>query len=214
MYTKAPEADYLEAAVVTVLQIHITQPVPGDILVFLTGQEEIDNMVSPPTTPYTHPSLVPPSPPPPPPLVSGIITLIGSLPLTPHATPVATVPLIFASSVWPTACVRVCTVGWGRWMQVEMLTHRTRGLGTKIRELLILPIYSTLPADQQAKIFEPTPPEGRKVRLLPGAMSGCGWVAGFVNVGLGPWDGCVLLGCANYSPLSCEQVALAKATLF
>ena len=42
MYTKAPEADYLEAAVVTVLQIHITQPVPGDILVFLTGQEEID----------------------------------------------------------------------------------------------------------------------------------------------------------------------------
>jgi HrpA-like RNA helicase len=45
MYTKAPEADYLEAAVVTVLQIHITQPVPGDILVFLTGQEEIDNMV-------------------------------------------------------------------------------------------------------------------------------------------------------------------------
>ena len=91
MYTKAPEADYLEAAVVTVLQIHITQPVPGDILVFLTGQEEIDNAV-------------------------------------------------------------------------ELLTQRTRGLGTRIRELLILPIYSTLPADQQAKIFEPTPPDARKVR--------------------------------------------------
>ncbi|KAK8558285.1 hypothetical protein V6N13_038758 [Hibiscus sabdariffa] len=39
-YTKAPEADYLDAAFVTVLQIHVTQP-PGDILVFLTGQEEI-----------------------------------------------------------------------------------------------------------------------------------------------------------------------------
>ncbi|CAM6129954.1 unnamed protein product [Calypogeia fissa] len=39
--TKAPVADYLEAAVVTVLQIHVTQP-PGDILVFLTGQEEFE----------------------------------------------------------------------------------------------------------------------------------------------------------------------------
>lgn len=34
---QAPEADYLEACVVSVLQIHVTQP-PGDILVFLTGQ--------------------------------------------------------------------------------------------------------------------------------------------------------------------------------
>ena len=42
MYTKAPEADYLDAAVVTVLQTHISQPTPGDILVFFTGQEEIE----------------------------------------------------------------------------------------------------------------------------------------------------------------------------
>jgi pre-mRNA-splicing factor ATP-dependent RNA helicase DHX16 len=41
MYTKAPEADYLEAAVVTVLQTHVTQPA-GDILVFFTGQDEIE----------------------------------------------------------------------------------------------------------------------------------------------------------------------------
>lgn len=34
---KAPEADYLEACVVSVLQIHVTQS-PGDVLVFLTGQ--------------------------------------------------------------------------------------------------------------------------------------------------------------------------------
>ncbi|EOY22007.1 RNA helicase family protein isoform 1 [Theobroma cacao] len=40
-YTKAPEADYLDAAIVTVLQIHVSQS-PGDILVFLTGQEEIE----------------------------------------------------------------------------------------------------------------------------------------------------------------------------
>ncbi|KAH7984342.1 hypothetical protein HPB52_019567 [Rhipicephalus sanguineus] len=90
-YTKAPEADYLDACVVTVLQIHITQPL-GDILVFLTGQEEIE------------------------------------------------------------ACQ-------------EMLMERTRKLGSKIRELVILPIYANLPTEMQAKIFEPTPTGARKVVL-------------------------------------------------
>lgn len=90
-YTKAPEADYLDAAIVTTLQIHVTQP-PGDILVFLTGQEEVDTAA-------------------------------------------------------------------------EILTFRTKGLGTKIKELIIARIYSTLPSDLQAKIFEPTPPGARKVVL-------------------------------------------------
>ena len=90
-YTKAPEADYIDACVVTVLQIHLTQPM-GDILVFLTGQEEIE----------------------------------------------------------------VCQ---------EQLTERTRKFGTKMKELLILPIYANLPSDLQAKIFEPTPPGARKVVL-------------------------------------------------
>jgi pre-mRNA-splicing factor ATP-dependent RNA helicase DHX16 len=43
-YTKAPEADPIRAAEISVLQIHLTQPLPGDILVFLTGQEEIESM--------------------------------------------------------------------------------------------------------------------------------------------------------------------------
>ncbi|CAG7818252.1 unnamed protein product [Allacma fusca] len=90
-YTKAPEADYIDACVVTILQIHVTQPL-GDILVFLTGQEEIE----------------------------------------------------------------VCN---------EILTDRCRRLGSQIRELVILPIYSNLPSDMQAKIFEPTPPGARKVVL-------------------------------------------------
>jgi pre-mRNA-splicing factor ATP-dependent RNA helicase DHX16 len=90
-YTKAPEADYLDAVVVTTLQVHITQP-PGDILVFLTGQDEVDSTA-------------------------------------------------------------------------EILAHRTRSLGTKIGELIVARIYSTLPADLQAKIFEPTPPGARKVVL-------------------------------------------------
>lgn len=41
MYSKEPESDYLDAALITVMQIHLTEP-SGDILLFLTGQEEID----------------------------------------------------------------------------------------------------------------------------------------------------------------------------
>lgn len=89
LYTKAPEADYLHAAVVTTLQIHVTQP-PGDVLIFLTGQEEIE-------------------------------------------------------------------------AAEELLKQRTRGVGSKIGELIIAPIYANLPSDMQAKIFEPTPPGARKV---------------------------------------------------
>ncbi|KAL5068494.1 hypothetical protein RYX36_019381, partial [Vicia faba] len=42
-FTKAPEPNYFDAVIVTTLQIHATQP-PGDILVFLTGQEEIETI--------------------------------------------------------------------------------------------------------------------------------------------------------------------------
>eukprot|EP00584_Thalassiosira_punctigera_P004289 CAMPEP_0172531752 /NCGR_PEP_ID=MMETSP1067-20121228/5018_1 /TAXON_ID=265564 ORGANISM="Thalassiosira punctigera, Strain Tpunct2005C2" /NCGR_SAMPLE_ID=MMETSP1067 /ASSEMBLY_ACC=CAM_ASM_000444 /LENGTH=1263 /DNA_ID=CAMNT_0013316155 /DNA_START=46 /DNA_END=3837 /DNA_ORIENTATION=- len=91
-YTKAPEADYVDAAIVTVLQIHISQPLDGDILVFLTGQEEIETAN-------------------------------------------------------------------------EILAHRSRVLGNKIAELILCPIYANLPSEQQAKIFEDTPKEARKIVL-------------------------------------------------
>lgn len=46
MYTNAPEANYLAAAVTTVMQIHISEPIgpsqSKDILVFLTGEDEIE----------------------------------------------------------------------------------------------------------------------------------------------------------------------------
>nr|MBE5726287.1 lethal (2) 37Cb [Cucujiformia] len=90
-YTKAPEADYVDACVISVLQIHATQPL-GDILVFLTGQDEIET----------------------------------------------------------------CQ---------ELLGDRTRRLGSKVKELIILPVYANLPSDMQSKIFEPTPPNARKVIL-------------------------------------------------
>ncbi|XP_016552442.1 pre-mRNA-splicing factor ATP-dependent RNA helicase DEAH1-like [Capsicum annuum] len=42
-HIKEPISDYLDAAVTTALQIHVTQPQgDGDILIFLTGQEEIE----------------------------------------------------------------------------------------------------------------------------------------------------------------------------
>lgn len=90
-YTKAPEADYIDACCVSVLQIHATQPL-GDILVFLTGQDEIET----------------------------------------------------------------CQ---------EVLQDRIKRLGSKLKELLVIPVYANLPSDMQAKIFEPTPPNARKVIL-------------------------------------------------
>jgi ATP-dependent RNA helicase DHX8/PRP22 len=41
LFSRDPEPDYLDAALVSTIQIHLSEP-PGDILVFLTGQEEID----------------------------------------------------------------------------------------------------------------------------------------------------------------------------
>ncbi|CAJ2513674.1 Uu.00g017930.m01.CDS01 [Anthostomella pinea] len=45
LYSREPESDYLDAALVTVMQIHLTEP-SGDVLLFLTGQEEIDTAAS------------------------------------------------------------------------------------------------------------------------------------------------------------------------
>lgn len=90
-YTAQPEANYIAAAITTVFQIHITQP-QGDILVFLTGQEEIEAMEA-------------------------------------------------------------------------NLQETARKLGSNVKEMIICPIYANLPTDLQAKIFEPTPPNARKVVL-------------------------------------------------
>ncbi|KAJ1732695.1 DEAH-box ATP-dependent RNA helicase prp22 [Coemansia sp. Benny D160-2] len=89
MFSREPETDYLDAALMTVMQIHLTEP-PGDILLFLTGQEEID-----------------------------------------------------------TAC--------------EILYERMKALGSMVPELIILPVYSSLPSEMQSRIFEPAPPGSRKI---------------------------------------------------
>lgn len=40
-FSKTPQEDYVEAAVKQALQIHLSHP-PGDILIFMTGQEDIE----------------------------------------------------------------------------------------------------------------------------------------------------------------------------
>jgi ATP-dependent RNA helicase DDX35 len=44
LYLESPAEDYVEKAISTVMDIHMKEP-DGDILVFLTGREEIDNAV-------------------------------------------------------------------------------------------------------------------------------------------------------------------------
>lgn len=90
-YTKAPEADYLAAAVTTAMQIHLTQS-DGDILIFLTGQEEIESLQ-------------------------------------------------------------------------ERLNFIGKKLKGKMKELIVVPIYASLPPELQAEIFKPTPIGARKVVL-------------------------------------------------
>lgn len=82
--------DYLEASIHAVLTLHSTEPMPGDILLFLTGQDDID-----------------------------------------------------------TAC--------------EVLYQKAKAIENRYGKLIVLPIYSTLPTEQQSMIFEETPTGCRKV---------------------------------------------------
>ena len=44
LYTPAPVPDFIDASLRTILQIHHSEPCPGDILVFLTGQEVVESL--------------------------------------------------------------------------------------------------------------------------------------------------------------------------
>lgn len=44
LYSPEPVQDYVDAALRTVIQIHYKEPLPGDILVFLTGQETVESL--------------------------------------------------------------------------------------------------------------------------------------------------------------------------
>ncbi|GKV14740.1 hypothetical protein SLEP1_g25564 [Rubroshorea leprosula] len=92
MYRKTPCEDYVQAAVKQAMTIHITSP-PGDILIFMTGQDEIE-----------------------------------------------------------AACYALA----------ERMEHLISSTEKTVPKLLILPIYSQLPADLQAKIFQKAEDGARK----------------------------------------------------
>ena len=87
-YSRSPCEDYVDAAVKQALAIHVSQG-PGDVLIFMTGQEDIE-------------------------------------------------------------------------VTCEIIEERLAQL-VDPQKLLVLPIYSQMPADLQAKIFDPAPPGVRKV---------------------------------------------------
>ena len=88
-YTQQPEQDYFSAAVKTVLQIHVDDE-PGDVLLFLTGEEEIEQ-----------------------------------------------------------ACTEI--------------RNEARKLGEDVSgPILVIPLYSTLPPQQQNRIFDEAPAPNRK----------------------------------------------------
>jgi pre-mRNA-splicing factor ATP-dependent RNA helicase DHX15/PRP43 len=95
-YTEEPEPDYTEAAIRAVLQIHQVEE-PGDILLFLTGEEEIED-----------------------------------------------------------ACRKIK-------IEVDELTKQNSIVGP----LMCVPLYSSLPPQQQQRIFDP-PPQPRKPGGTPG----------------------------------------------
>lgn len=105
-HAKSPCEDYVDSAVKQVLQIHLSLP-PGDILVFMTGQEDIE----------------------------------------------------ITCQVVQGACVRHFP------RTVRSLTGHAERLSQldEPAPLAVLPIYSQMPADLQAKIFEPTSDGRRKV---------------------------------------------------
>ena len=102
LYTKQPEADYMDTVVVSVLQIHAQEP-KGDILVFCTGQEEIEALEE-------------------------------------------------------TLNTRVK-------QSQSTNDDEDGGRSKRLAELVVCPIYASLPTDLQQKIFEPAPEKGRKCVL-------------------------------------------------
>jgi pre-mRNA-splicing factor ATP-dependent RNA helicase DHX38/PRP16 len=108
LFSKTPCEDYVDSAVKQALQIHISHP-PGDILIFMTGQEDIEVTCD---------------------VISGtFLDLLAS----PNC-----IPLTLSSSP-------------ERLSQVD-----------DSQPLAVLPIYSQMPADLQAKIFAPTEDGRRK----------------------------------------------------
>ena len=189
---QAPEADYLDAVVVTILQIHVTQPgmhctvshcitpylmmnafsVHAYVRLFITWRRRLlcgcaaplhwrlycvntlHDMISCSTDACVWN------------ILHAFVTIsshnpILSLTMSPSNT---FSPTSFCLTV-PGDILVFLTGQEEIETAAEILNLRTKGLGSRIRELMICPIYSTLPSDMQAKIFEQVQEGARKVVL-------------------------------------------------
>ncbi|KAL9126822.1 MAG: hypothetical protein Q9217_004196 [Psora testacea] len=91
-YTPFPVQDFVDAALRTIFQIHHKEPMPGDILVFLTGQEIVESVES-------------------------------------------------------------------------LVNEYALGLSSDVPKILVLPLFAALPQAAQQRVFQPAPPNTRKVIL-------------------------------------------------
>ncbi|PNW80770.1 hypothetical protein CHLRE_07g329150v5 [Chlamydomonas reinhardtii] len=136
LYTARPEDNYLDAAINATLQVHGEEP-EGDVLVFLTGQDEID---------------------------SAERLLKDRLSSLPAAARMAGVVGAAAELPGEEAAEGggggVEGGGGG-----PAAAEAAAAVGGRPRELLVLPIYAALPPEQQMKVFEPAPPGTRKAIL-------------------------------------------------
>lgn len=177
-----PQEDYVEAAVKQAVAVHLGHP-PGDILIFMTGQEEIE------ATCFA--------------LQVGCGAGWGAdsggrrSALTHRRVPAAS-----SSCPIPPSLSQPLP---------QPLQERLDHLGEGVPPILILPIYSQLPADLQAKIFEKAPDGVRKCIVSAGRTWGHGREAVWHGEGGG---GCSLppalpAGCKLHihqrAPFPCPQ---------
>ena len=170
-YTPEPERDYLEAAIRTAVQIHLVEETRGDILLFLTGQEEIEEGANPPPSPpfsrtkrikmhHCSPKLhcqsqtiyqllvrI---------LYMGAVYVLALYKSSSHSPPFPPAsPTLVAIAPPLPACKKIRA-------EVE-------NLGADAGKITVIPLYSTLPPSAQQRIFDPPPPDrpngaiGRKV---------------------------------------------------
>lgn len=92
MYLPEPTTDFVEAALKSVFQIHYKEPLPGDLLVFLTGQDTVEALE-------------------------------------------------------------------------RLINEYAAGMGPEVPKLLCLPLFAALPQSAQQRVFQPRPPNTRKVIL-------------------------------------------------
>ncbi|KAL7069492.1 putative pre-mRNA-processing protein 8 [Cryptosporidium serpentis] len=124
-YTKAPEANFIDATVVTVLQIHLSQ-----LKKFDETEGIIDN--------------------------NSAINSFDNISMN-----------FSRIRIIPTGGDILCFLPGQQEIEecMEMLNKKMLGKGKEVPELIVLPIYASLPSEQQAQIFVPTPQGARKVVL-------------------------------------------------